>query len=50
MCEIYEKGPWLTLANQLMCHLMIKVSWPWENASMNIEVMLDMLDTHPKYY
>jgi hypothetical protein len=24
-----------------MCHLIIKVSWSWENAPMNIEVMLD---------
>jgi hypothetical protein len=33
----YKKpGPWLTLANHLMCHLMIKVSWSWANAPMNI--------------
>jgi hypothetical protein len=25
------------------------VTWSWVNASMNVEVMLDMLDTHPKY-
>jgi hypothetical protein len=45
-----QTGPWLPLANQLMCHLMIKVSSSWANTSINIEVMFDMMDTHPKYY
>jgi hypothetical protein len=34
-----QTGPWLPLANQFMCHMMIKVSCSWENTPMNIEVI-----------
>jgi hypothetical protein len=50
-----EKGPWLTLADQLMCHLMVKVSWSWTIAPMNIEVMYYIVEAalittkHPKH-